>query len=141
MQIHEFLKTYQAKSDEELIQLVAASAQLTSEAQLALQGELCRRNINIATESEISEAETHPPKVARASREELWQSRDRQAVADFVAEVLRTYHRYFWLFFKITAPAVTISTIAIITGSNEVREIARQLRHGYGRLAYGTRAH
>ena len=47
-----------------------------------------------------------------------------------MAEVLRTYHSEFWLFFKITAPAVTITTIAIITGRNEAREILRHLPRG-----------
>jgi hypothetical protein len=137
VQIEDLLQTYQKKSDEELIQLAGASDQLTSAAQLALQSELSRRHINIERESEISEADKHPPDVGLVSTEELGQTQDRQGVADFVAEVLRTYHNYFWLFFKITAPAVSISTIAFITGTHEIWAIVRHLHPGHGRLAYG----
>lgn len=64
--------------------------------------------------------------------------RERQGVTHFVAEVLWTYHSHFWLFFKITAPAVVISTVAILTGRNEGREIARHLPRGFEPLAYRT---
>jgi hypothetical protein len=43
MQIQDFLRVYQEKSDEELLQLAAAGAELTSEATLALESELSRR--------------------------------------------------------------------------------------------------
>jgi hypothetical protein len=138
VQIQDFHQIYQAKSDEELMQLAASSDQLTSEAQLALQGELCRRQINVAKESEISEANSHQPDVDLVSTEKQGQSQTRQGVADFVAEVLRTYHSYFWLFVKITAPAVVIGTIAIIASRNEGREIARHLPNGYPLLALRT---
>jgi hypothetical protein len=69
---------------------------------------------------------------------ERLQHSKRQGVGDFVAEVLQTYHSRFWLFFKITAPAVIISTIAIITARNEVREIARHLPRGLELLAHRT---
>jgi hypothetical protein len=55
-----------------------------------------------------------------------------------VAEALRTYHSHFWLFFKITAPAVTVSTVAIITGCDEGREIVRHLPRGVELLAHQT---
>jgi hypothetical protein len=51
MQIEDFVRVYQAKSDEELIQLAAAPEQLTSEARLALRGELSRRRITVAEDS------------------------------------------------------------------------------------------
>jgi hypothetical protein len=51
MQIEDFVKVYQAKSDEELIQLAIAPELLTSEARLALQGELSRRRISVAEDS------------------------------------------------------------------------------------------
>jgi hypothetical protein len=66
------------------------------------------------------------------------QRSERQGVGEFVAEVLRTYHSQIWLFFKITAPAVIISTIAIITGRVEARELARHLPGGFELLAYRT---
>ena len=55
MQIEDFLRVYQAKSDEELIQLAVAPEQLTSEARLALHGELSRRSISIPDNSEVSQ--------------------------------------------------------------------------------------
>jgi hypothetical protein len=61
-----------------------------------------------------------------------------KGVVDFVAEVLKTYHSHFWLFFKITAPAVIISTIAIITARNEVREISRNLLRDLNLAAHRT---
>jgi|SRR5215469_2959101 len=55
MQIQDFVKAYQAKRDEELIELAVAREQLTSEARLALEGELSRRAITIARNSGASE--------------------------------------------------------------------------------------
>ena len=55
MHIEDFVKAYQAKSDEELIQLALAPQLLTSEARIALQGELSRRAITIADNSEASQ--------------------------------------------------------------------------------------
>jgi hypothetical protein len=55
MQIEDFVKVYQAKSDEELIDLAVAREQLTSEARVALQGELSRRVITVADNSETSQ--------------------------------------------------------------------------------------
>jgi hypothetical protein len=49
MQIEDFLRVYQEKSDEELIQLAVVPEQLTSEARLALHGELSRRSISTPT--------------------------------------------------------------------------------------------
>ena len=51
MQIEDFVRVYQAKSDEELIQLAVAPEQLTSDARVALQGELSRRRISVAEDS------------------------------------------------------------------------------------------
>ncbi len=140
MQIEDFVKAYQAKSDEELTQLAAALEQLTTEAGVALQGELSRRRIRIAensTESknENSAGECDSGKAATGGLTEVeW-----QGVGNFVTEVLRTYHSNFWLYVKITAPAVIISTIAIITARNEVREISRHLPRGVELLADNTK--
>jgi len=57
MQIADFVKGYQAKSDEELIQLAAVPDQLTAEALIALPGELSRRRINIAEDSPVSQGD------------------------------------------------------------------------------------
>jgi hypothetical protein len=57
MQIQDFVKAYEVKSDEELMQLAAAREQLTPEARLALQSELSRRQISIAERSGASQNE------------------------------------------------------------------------------------
>ena len=137
MQIQDFVRVYQEKSDEELIQLAAAPELLTSEARLALQGELSRRRISVAEDSGEAQdnggEEVSGKSAARGLREAEW-----QGVGDFVTEVLRTYHNHFWLYFRITAPAVIISTIAIITARHEVREISRNLPRGVELLAHRT---
>jgi hypothetical protein len=140
MQIEDFLRVYQAKSDEELIQLAVAPEQLTSEARLALHGELSRRSISIPDNSEVSEPIGDGHNVRRTAASEKLQTGDVQdkGVVDFVAEVLKTYHSHFWLFFKITAPAVIISTIAIITARNEVRELSRHLLRDLDLAAHRT---
>jgi hypothetical protein len=137
MQIDYFAEVYQAKSDEELIQLTVAPEQLTSEARIALQGELSRRRISIAEDlgaSQNNGGECHSDKTATRGLQELrW-----QGVGDFVTETLRIYHSHFRLYFQITAPAVIISTIAIITARNEVREISRHLPRGVELFAHHT---
>ena len=47
MQIQDLTKSYQAKTDEEILQLAANSEQLTPEAQSVLTGELARRRIGV----------------------------------------------------------------------------------------------
>jgi hypothetical protein len=137
MQIHDFGEYYQAKSDGELIQLAAAPEQLTTEAHLALRGELSRRQISIAEDS-VSQGNGASCNAGHVMVSGGLQVREPQRVADFVAEVLRTYHADFWLYFKITASAVVISTIALITSRNEVREISRHLPRGIELLSHKT---
>jgi hypothetical protein len=136
MQIQDFVKVYRAKSDEELVQLAVASEQLTCDAHLALQGELSRRQISIPEDSGASRGGGDGYHVGRVTVCQRLQQGEGQGVGDFVAEVLRTYHADFWLYFKIAAPAVIIGTVAIITSRNEVREISRHLPRGYELLAY-----
>jgi hypothetical protein len=137
MQIEEFVRVYQAKSDEELIQLAAAPEHLTSEARIALQGELSRRRSSVAKDSGEPQnnggEQVYGKAVTRGLREAEW-----HGVGDFLAEVLRTYHGHFWLYYRITAPAVIVSTIAIITARNQVREISRHLPRGIELLAHHT---
>ncbi len=135
MQTEAIVKIYQKKTDEELILLAAVSEQLTSDALVALQGELSRRRINVAKDSCASQnngGEYDSGKTAMGGSQVV----ELQGVGDFVAEVLRTYHNHFWLFFQITAPAVIISTIVILTARNEVREISRHLPRGVQLLAH-----
>lgn len=126
MQVQDFARAYRAKSDEELIQLAIAQDELTSEAQLALQSELFQRKINTTEESEAPQHDEGRHNARHAIvKEGEW-----PGVGVFVGEVVRTYHDHFWLFFKITAPAVVISTIAIVAGRNEVSEIYGTILRG-----------
>ncbi|MGA3088716.1 MAG: hypothetical protein ABSD75_08895 [Terriglobales bacterium] len=140
MQVQDFVKAYQAKSDEELIQLAVAPEHLAVEARLALEGEMSRRAIRIADNSDVSQHDGDGHDVRRSTTSERLQTGDGhdERVGDFVVEVLRTYHSHFWLFFTINAPAVIITTIAIITARNEVREISRHLPRGIELLAHRT---
>jgi hypothetical protein len=138
MQIEDFVKVYQAKSDEELIQLAVAPEQLTSEARLALQGELSRRRVSAAEDSRLAQDDENCHDNGYADSGGKLREQDRQDVGDFVTEVFRSYHSHFWLFFKITAPAVIITTIAIITARNEVREISRHLPRGFEMFTHHT---
>jgi hypothetical protein len=78
--------------------------------------------------------------VQRVTHSERLQTVDGQndGVGDFLVEVLQTYHNHFWLFFKITAPAVVITTIALISARTEVREISGHLPRGIEVLAHKT---
>jgi hypothetical protein len=131
MQIQDFLRVYQAKSDEEILQLAGAADQLTSDAQFALHSELSRRQISIAGAPGTQKDADHCPITREGSQKSA-----RQGVGDFVAEVLRTYRGHFWLFFTITAPAVIISVIAVTISRSEGREIARHIPRAAGVLAY-----
>ena len=137
MPIHDLVRVYQSKGDEELLQLAAAPEHLTSDARLALQSELSRRRIGIAGNSDASQNEGYRHDTVLVTASERLTGEPR-GIGAFIAEVLRTYHTNFQLFFKITAPAVIISTIAIITGRNAGREIARQLPRGVEVLAHRT---
>src|ERR1700733_2829175 len=65
MQIHGLTKSYETKTDEELLQLASSSEQLTLEAHSALTSELARRRIDVA---ECLEAHIEEDEKARAGR-------------------------------------------------------------------------
>jgi hypothetical protein len=140
MQIQDFVKAYQAKSDEELIQLAVSLEQLSAEARVALEGEMSRRAISIADNSDVSQHDGDGKNSRRTTPSDRLQTGDghNEGVGDFVVEVLQTYHGHFWLFFKIATPAVIMTTIAIILARNEVREISRHLPRGIELLAHKT---
>jgi hypothetical protein len=122
MQIQDLIKSYETKTDEELLRLAASSGQLTPEANSALTGELAKRRIDVTKrlEAPISEGER-----ARAYRLSLGSHSN--GVGEFVEEVLRVYRDQFWFFIKLVAPAVVMGYIAVRIGLYEAREIARQL--------------
>src|SRR5437868_13533471 len=63
-------------------------------------------------------------------------NRKPQTTGAFLAEVVQTYRHNFWLFFKISAPATIISTLAYLAARAEVREIFRPLPRGPAFLVY-----
>jgi hypothetical protein len=127
MQIPDLLAIYQTKTDEELIELASSSEQLTHEARISLESELSRRGIGIPTLNYLEHAD---------ARKEQSQDRKPQTTGAFLAEVVQTYHHNFWLFFKISAPATIISTLAYFAARAEVREIFRPLPRGPAFLVY-----
>jgi len=138
MQIQDFLRVYQAKSDEELLQLATAPGQLTPEARFALESELSRRQIGMAEDAITFERNLgQTPVLQRGGgqglREVKW-----QGAGAFVEEVVRTYRTCFWLFFRITAPAVILSAVVLITRSDVTREITKHLPRGVEMFAHRT---
>lgn len=151
MQVEDLARTYQLKSDEELLQLAADLEHLTPEARFTLQSELSRRELRplearsptLQEEGDIDHAhDAHGEDVA----EDLLPKANRNAslpspaVGEFLAEVIRVYHRQFWLFVRLAIPAVVIGGAVIILARNEGREIARHLPIGYDPLQYRSTA-
>jgi hypothetical protein len=137
MPIHEFAVAYQAKTDEELLQLVGSPEQLTPEAYAALKGELANRRIDSAApltgEEENGQTKLNQP---RTSGTHLL--RESQSAGEFVEEVLRFYQGHFWLFVKLIAPAVIIGYVAVMMGRSGGQEIARHLPRDLELLAHRT---
>jgi hypothetical protein len=55
---------------------------------------------------------------------------------EFLGRAARLYHRHFWLFVKLTAPAVILGYIAVVSSKQEGREIQRYLSSGPKILSY-----
>lgn len=136
MQISDVVLAYQAKTDEELLQLVTESEQLTTEAHSVLLSELARRRINNAKRSRVR----NPTELAEAKHREKWAPLQSGSVAvgEFIAEVLSTYRSQLWLFARIAAPGVVVGYIALMLGRDEVREIARHLPRGTAIISHPT---
>jgi hypothetical protein len=122
MQIQDLAKSYETKTDAELLQLAASSEQLTREARSALTGELARRRID-----PIEGLEEHADGVEKERIRALSLPSHPGGVSEFVEEVLRVFGGQFWFFIKLVAPAVVVGYIAVRMGLNEGRQIARQL--------------
>jgi hypothetical protein len=106
MQIQDYAREYQAKSDGDLLQLAAEREHLTVEAGVALEGELARRKISVSEQPIVFQQENkQPDRVATSSTEQ----RVPDAVGQFVADVLKVYHDHFWFFFQLTVPVVAVS--------------------------------
>jgi hypothetical protein len=123
MQIQDLIRLYEMKTDEELIELATEPAQLTIEANTALAGELARRRIDAKAWldrcSENDQISVERPEPVKTS------SLQPQGHSEFITEVLRVYHRQFWFFIKLIAPAVVVGYVAVYLSRQEAREILR----------------
>jgi hypothetical protein len=93
MQIQDLTRSYQSKTDEELLQLAANSEQLTPEAHSVLTSELARRRIDVT-----EYLETHIDEGEEARTRWLLLPSHPSGVGEFVEEVLRVYRDQFWFF-------------------------------------------
>ena len=110
--IDDLTRLYQSKSDDELMQLAAQSEQLTPEAHTQLSAKLFRRRIPFP-----SKTSTDGDRVglveAQPTIGKHWSVKHS---SEFIAEVLRLYHRNLWTFIKFVAPAVLVGSFAVILG-------------------------
>jgi hypothetical protein len=137
MLIHDLAVAYQAKTDEELLQLVGSPEQLTPEAYAALRGELAKRRIDSAAHLNAEE-ENGQTKLSQPRTSGTQLLRESQSAGEFVGEVLRFYQGHFWLFVKLIAPAVIVGYVAVVMGRNEGQQIARHLPRGLELLGHQT---
>lgn len=124
MQTDFLAKAYAAKTDEELLQLAGQANDLTPEACTALRSEMARRRL----EGPDPAVDDVAPGLIRQGRGAF--TVKITGVAEFVAEAIGVYHRQFWLFFSLVAPAVAIGWFAVVMGRNESREIAQNIPSG-----------
>src|SRR5437868_904511 len=126
MHIEQLAKAYGAKTDEELLQLAEEANDLTPEAYAALRTEMARRRID-APEfiPEIGQGAIRQGGSVFPEAEVT-----RSGVAEFVGVAIGVYHRQFWLFLRLVAPAVAIGWYVIVMGRHESREIARHIPRG-----------
>ncbi len=124
MHMQDIAKTYEEKTDEELLQLATKSEQLTAEAHAALNCELAKRRIDSAVHLKLAE-ESERGKIEQPMAHAPLVLGDSQSVGEFIAEVHRIYYDHFWLCVKLAAPSVIVTPIALLVGRNEAREIAQ----------------
>jgi hypothetical protein len=136
MQVQDLARAYQAKTDEELLELAGDPEQLTPEAHAALKTELAKRRIERAGYSNAQQGNDKSRLSAKHQRDAA--SPGDVMVSDFVAEVLQVYHGNFWLFVRLIAPAVVVGYIAVVMGRNEAREIAHHLPRGLRIIEHKT---
>ncbi len=131
MHVERLAKIYEAKTDEELLELAGQATDLTPEAYTALRSEMARRRIDVLPlVVEVMKQSTIPQSKGALLRAEM------TGVAEFVAEAIAVYHRQFWLFVRLVAPAVAIGWFTVVMGRNESREIARHIPRGINAFTY-----
>lgn len=119
---------YATKADGELLRLAAESDHLTLEAQSALRGEMCRRQLLF---EEAPTAPAPPPNVAVEKVEHPKAPPLHLPVAEFIGQVFQLYHEHLWLFLKLTFPAVLLGVVSIQTAQNIRHLILRPLAYGF----------
>jgi hypothetical protein len=134
--MQELARTYQTKTDEELLQLAGSPEQLTPEAHATLESESAKRRID--SRAHLNAQVENGQQLGQKRSSETSLLLGSQSVGEFVGEVLCIYHGHFWLFVKLIAPAVVVGYIAILMGRNEGREVARHLPRGLELLAHRT---
>src|SRR6185369_17160762 len=107
MRADELIRAYERKSDDELLHLAEQSGELTPEALSVLRAEIFRRRLDGSALDQPSE--THEELAPTPSHS----STNVGSVNQFLLAVTRMYRDHFWLFIKLTAPAVVISYLTI----------------------------
>lgn len=125
MNVDDLGELYRAKTDEELLHLANDWDRLTAEAQSVLKAEFSKRRVEFPSSKFLRIEETKSKFPAPALRATKLQS-----VREFVPAVLRVHREHIWLFTKLTAPAVVLTTAAWSIGLYEVREFAKQMLRG-----------
>jgi hypothetical protein len=122
MQIHDFLRIYESKSDEELLLVARDIDDLTIEARAALESELSRRGLDRGAASTFLEGNPSPelPPIVCAVSGQVVSARD------FLLEVTKLYRDHFWLFIKLIAPAVFVGYL-----------LARIVQHEFVQMLLG----
>ena len=135
MHIQDLAKAYEAKTDDELLHLAGESEQLTPEARVALKGELAKRRIDGAKFFSLQRESEQDGIEQLKARDRLVLGHS-SGVGELVAHVHRIYRDQFWLYVKLTAPAVAISWIVMFIARYEIREIGRNIPIGVEMLAH-----
>jgi hypothetical protein len=137
MQIQDLARAYGEKTDDELLYWAQDPQQLTSEAQLALASELSRRRLKSPANSNFSKEDERQailePELLRNGASAPYTP---ESPGNFVREVVSVYHRHFWFFARLIAPAVIAGYLAVMSGRHESREIARHLPRGIEMLTH-----
>jgi len=119
MQIDDFLREYESKSDEELLRVAHDIDQLTPEARTAIYSELSRRGLkeSSALVALAAECRVELPPVVKTLSIRL------SSTNEYLVEVTRIYRKHFWLFLIVTVPTVVASSELILYGRNQIQQV------------------